>query len=76
MELSEIESHFCGSSSVGHFFMDGADKFFDEAYLIDEIMNGKTKRVLKYDDYYEDNIIFYVPKGTRPTWTELKEICK
>jgi hypothetical protein len=33
MELSKTESHFIGSSSTDHFFMDGAK--FDEAYLVD-----------------------------------------
>lgn len=70
MELSKTESHFVGSSSTDHFFMDGAK--FDEAYLIDE----NEKSVLKYDAYYEDGIVFYVPEGTQPTWEELKEKCK
>lgn len=70
MELSKTEPHFIGSSSVDHFFMDGAK--FDEAYLVDE----NEKSVLKYGSYYKDGIIFYVPEGTQPTWKELKEICK
>jgi hypothetical protein len=73
MELSETESHFVGSSSVDHFFMDGAK--FDEAYLIDAIVDGETKSVLSYE-YDEDALKFYVPEGTRPTWIELKEMCK
>jgi hypothetical protein len=71
MELSETESHFVGSSSVDHFFMDGAK--FDEAYLITD---ENEMSVLKYDGYHEDGIVFYVPEGTPPTWEELKEMCK
>lgn len=75
MELSETEYHFAGSSSVDHFFMDGADKLYDEAYLIDATVGGETKSVLSYE-YDEDAIKFYVPKSTQPTWAELKEMCK
>jgi hypothetical protein len=76
MELSKTESHFIGSSSTDHFFMDGAK--FDEAYLVDGIVNGEKKSVLKYDgnNEEEDGIVFYVPEGTKPTWAELKELCK
>jgi hypothetical protein len=66
LELSKTESHFIGSSSVDHFFMDGAK--FDAGYLVDKVM--------KYDGYYEDGIEIFVPEGTQPTWAELKEICK
>jgi len=78
MELSKTESHFVGSSSTDHFFMDGADKLYDEAYLVDGIVNGEKKSVLKYDgnNDEEDGIKFYVPIGTQPTWAELKEMCK
>jgi hypothetical protein len=75
MELSGAEPHFSGSSSVNHFFMDGADELYDEAYLVDATVDGKLKSVLSYD-YDEDAIRFYVPKGTQPTWEELKEMCK
>lgn len=59
-----------GSSSVDHFFMDGADELYDEAYLHDD-GNG-------YDLHYDtltNRIRFYVPKGTKPTWNELRELC-
>jgi hypothetical protein len=75
VELSNTESHFVGSSSVDHFFMDGADELYDEAYLVDAIVDGETKSVLSYV-YDEDHIKFYVPKDTQPTWEELKEMCK
>ena len=75
-ELSETESHFVGSSSVDHFFMDGADKLYDEAYLeADE--NGKAVLRYEFTDWNGWNAIrIYVPKSTKPTWEELKEMCK
>jgi len=76
MELSQTESHFVGSSDVDHFFMDGADKLYDEAYLVDATVDGELKSVLSYVYDGDDHIKFYVPKGTQPTWNELKEMCK
>ncbi len=70
-ELSETEYHFTGSSSVDHFFMDGAD--YDEAYLVTD-EQGVSE--LCYGDFEEIGIKFYVPVGTQPTWKELKEMCK
>jgi hypothetical protein len=71
-ELSETEPHFVGSSSVDHFFMDGADELYDEAYLNTD--NDEPKLV--YGSFDSDAIKFYVPTGTQPTWIELKELCK
>lgn len=72
-ELADTEDHFVGSSSVDHFFMDGADKIYDVAYLqADE--NGNAVLVYEWTDW--DAIQIYVPKGTKPTWAELKEMCK
>jgi len=69
------------SSSVDHFIMDGAP--YDQAYLhmIDE------KPVLKYFDRSNlnwwidsekigDGTELFVHDGTKPTWEELKELCK
>jgi len=59
-----------GSSTVDHFFMDGADELYDEAYLHDD-GNG-------YDLHYEympEIFKFFVLKGTKPTWLELRELC-
>lgn len=75
LELGDTELHYTGSSSVDHFFMDGADELYDEAYLIDAVVNGETKSVLSYK-YNDDALKFYAPKGTQPTWAELKEMCK
>lgn len=58
------------SSSVNHFFMDGAK--YDSAYLV---MNG-DKASLSYDaKKHGENIEFFVQEGTTPTWEELKKIC-
>ena len=70
--LRKIEMNFIGSSSIDHFFMDGAK--YDKAYLV--LVNENNKTVLEYDLEYEDGIVFYVPEGTKPTWEELKEMCK
>lgn len=62
--------HVMGSSTADHFFMDGADELYDEAYLHDD-GNGHD---LHYD--YKPNCLrLYVHKGTKPTWNELKELC-
>jgi hypothetical protein len=66
-ELSETEPHFVGSSSVDHFFMDGGDELADSAYLFD----GE----LKYPKgIFDEGIEILVPKGTKPTWSELKSL--
>jgi hypothetical protein len=78
--IFELENEpFLTSSSVDHFFMDGAD--FDAAYL--HVENNVA--ILKYIDrndemWYVDPITegieLYVEPGTQPTWEELKEYCK
>lgn len=81
-ELLDSGDVFINSSSVDHFIMDGAP--YDSAYLhvVDE------KPVLKYVDTTDPDYLFtqadifehgtemFVPEGTKPTWEELKEICK
>lgn len=73
LELSASELFFSGSSSIDHFFTDGGNKLYDVAYLYsDEISE------LKYNINYMDEdkyLKFYVPKGTTPTWGELKKMC-
>lgn len=73
------EPHFSQSSSVDHFFMDGAE--YTTAYL--HVENGEP--VLKYidktdpnylftqRDIYEDGWEYFVPKGKQFTWQELKD---
>ncbi|MCK9416531.1 hypothetical protein M0Q97_07740 [Candidatus Dojkabacteria bacterium] len=76
LELNEPYVSF--SSSVDHFIMDGAP--YDNAYLN---FDKDEKPYLSYVyDIYDDNIgnnigiEFFVPEGTKPTWEELKEMCK
>lgn len=59
------------SSSVDHFIMDGGGDLYDSAYL--EITESSAE--LKYE-YDEDCFEVFVQTGTKPTWKELKEICK
>lgn len=55
------------SSSVDHFFMDGAK--FDSTFLCFNSVDGP------YLDYNVDSgIELFVPEGTKPTWKELKEL--
>lgn len=82
-EIQEDEPFLSGSSTCDHFFMDGAD--FDSAYLHLENDKGVLKYLDKTEDelwflsqkeVYEEGWEFFVPKGTQPTWEELKEMCK
>ena len=84
--LMDKEPYLSGSSTCDHFIMDGAP--YDSAYL--HMVDGKP--VLKYCSYddslemmeqlitnreiYEKGWEFFVPEGTKPTWEELKEMCK
>jgi hypothetical protein len=80
-KLMDKEFAFSQSSSVDHFFMDGAN--YDSAYL--HVVEEKP--VLKYLDKKDPNYLytqkdvyngweFFVEKDTKPTWEELKKICK
>ena len=60
------------SSTVDNFFMDGCLKRFSIGYIV----HIKGKRTLKYTKKYSDNLEFFVPKGTKPTYEELVEYCK
>jgi hypothetical protein len=68
--LSETELHFSYLSSVDHFIMDGAP--YDSLYLK---FDSENKPYL-IDVYDENGIEFFVPEGTKPTWEELKKMCK
>jgi hypothetical protein len=84
--LMDKEPYLSGSSTCDHFIMDGAP--YDSTYL--HMVDGKP--VLKYCSYddssemmeqlitnreiYEEGWEFFVPEGTKPTWEELKEMCK
>jgi len=68
-ELAEFNPFLSCSSSIGHFITDGAP--FDGMYL--KLVDGKPYLTDEYDEEYTE---FFVPKGTKPTWEELKSICK
>lgn len=71
-ELSKTEIHITSSSTIDHFFMDGADKLYDKVYL--NIINNEATLCYDLDDNDEDYYL-YVSKDTQPTWKELKEMC-
>ena len=68
--LLDSEIFFVNSSSVDHFLMDGAP--YDSAYFK---TNDDGTPYFSYV-FGDENIEFFVPKGTKPTFNELKEICK
>lgn len=75
MEMGDKE-YIMHSSSVNHFIMDGAP--FDSAYLILE----NNEPILKYlndssedDKIVDEGIELFVPRGTKPSWQELKLNC-
>ena len=68
--LMDSEHAFCHSSSVDHFIMDGAP--YDSAYLRTD---DDGKPYFQYE-WTDEGIEFFVPKGTKPTWEELKELYK
>jgi hypothetical protein len=70
---SEDGEPWSQSSSVDHFIMDGAP--FESAYLVRDNLIG-TYQLSYRDENSESGIEFFVEKGTRPTWDELKELCK
>lgn len=66
--FSDINEPIMNSSSVDHFIMDGAP--YDSAYLVPQAGGS----YLSYE-YIEDGLEFFIPKGTKPTWEELKTKC-
>jgi hypothetical protein len=82
-KLSETEYTFMHSSTVDHFIMDGGKKLYDTTFLYTD---GGTTGYLEYDknkllramlsEYNnEQGIEFFVKKGTKPTWEELRVLC-
>lgn len=72
-KLLDKEYGFSNSSSVDHFIMDGAP--YQSAYL--NTKDGGTTWELYYEyDHQDPGYEFFVAEGTKPTWKELKEICK
>jgi hypothetical protein len=80
--LSNKQQWLHHSSSVDHFIMDGAE--FDSAYLRIVDNEGELKYIDRSDpkwfvtqyDVFEGADEFFVRKGTKPTWKELKEYCE
>lgn len=58
------------SSSVNHFIMDGAP--YDTAWLK---ANKKSAELVYEQNGRRTGIELFVPKGTKPTWAELREMC-
>ena len=65
MKLGNSEHHM-NSSTVNHFIMDGAP--YDSAWL-------NTDNTPKLVYKYFKGIELFVPKGTKPTWEELRSLC-
>jgi hypothetical protein len=86
-ELIDKEPYLSGSSTCDHFIMDGAK--FESAYLhiiddnpvlryctwVDD-SRDKIEILIENREIYEKGWEFFVPEGTKPTWEELKEMCK
>jgi hypothetical protein len=87
VELMDKEPYLSGSSTCDHFIMDGAK--FESAYL--HIIEDKPvlryctwaddsldmmEILIENREIYEKGWEFFVPEGTKPTWEELKEMCK
>ena len=74
--------HVVFSSSLEHFFFDGA--WYDSAYL-KEISEGvwellyidrENMTMLEQHNIYDGGIEFFVPDGTQMTWEEYKQAYK
>jgi hypothetical protein len=87
VELMDKEPYLSGSSTCDHFIMDGAK--FESSYLhiIDDepVLRYCTwaddsldmmEILIENREIYEKGWEFFVPEGTKPTWEELKEMCK
>lgn len=73
LEFHEEEVSLGASSTVDHFIMDGAP--YDSAYLV--FKDGNEMGELSYNEEdYKTGWEMFVPKGTTPTWEELKKYCK
>ena len=67
VELAHDELYLTQLSSVDHFIMDGAN--FDSAWLVWD-NDGENPRLVY--EFTEHGWEMFVPKGTKPTWEELK----
>lgn len=82
-DIQNKEPYLSHSSTVDHFIMDGAE--YDSAYLHFKDDEPVLLYMKETDDpaedmaqryIYEDGWEFFVNKGERPTWEELKAYCK
>jgi len=71
LDVYDEEMHLSSSSSVDHFIMDGAP--YDSAYLVFQDKNDIGELTYEFD---KEGWEMFVPKGTKPTWVELKKFCK
>ena len=71
VEFHEDEVSLGASSSVDQFIMDGAP--YESAYLVFKNDDDNGELVYEYD---EKGWEMFVPKGIKPTWEQLKEMCK
>jgi hypothetical protein len=69
-ELLDSEAGFANSSTVDHFIMDGAP--YESAYL-KSLDGGKTWELFYEYDHTSEGVEFFVHKGTKPTWAQMKE---
>lgn len=67
IELASDELYLTQLSAVDHFIMDGAN--FDSAWLVWE---GDAENPKLVYEFTEQGWEMFVPKGTQPTWEELK----
>lgn len=76
-ELQDTEHYLSASSDINHIQSDSGNKF-DSAYL--HVVDDKP--ILLYTDANKSDYVwmegweFFVPAGTKPTYEELKEMCK
>lgn len=71
LQLSQKGEEFMESSSVEHFFSDGASKLYDPAML--HIKDGVGR--LEYGKLSKGKILYYVKKRTKPQWLKFRELC-
>jgi hypothetical protein len=66
----DTDKHVSFLSSINHFIFDGAP--YDSGFLVENKDTNEWE--LLYGEECSDlGIEFFVPKGTKPTWTEFKE---
>lgn len=69
VDMASDELYLTHSSSVDHFIMDGGNDIVDSAWLVWDDDGDNARLVYEYTDKGWE---IFVPKGTKPTWEELK----